>query len=327
MAPEFVLAVDSARTDARVAVLSEGPDTVGFFPFQRRKLGLGSPIGAGINDWQGLIHVPDFACDARELLRRCQLSVWHFDHLPDGQRPFDSYALSTAPSPVMNLSNGFPEYYRQLRGRSPKLCQTLGRKRRRMEEQLGDVRLVVGSQDRSALRTLMNWKSEQCRRNNWDSPVGKPWVADVFDYLLDAGSERFESILSILYAGDKPVSAHFDLRAGATLAIWLLAYETAAAKWSPGMVHNIQLAERVAMSGVAQINFGRGREHYKSLLGTDALPVSQGVAARGPLHGRSEAAIAWAHRHRQLLPRAGRVLRHRGARPSLPRLLTPRRLS
>lgn len=298
MSPEFVLAVGRSRADARVAVLTDGSQLIGFFPFQRRSPRLGSPIGAGINDWQGLVHVPGFECDARDLLKGCKLAVWHFDHVPEGQRPFGSYAISTAPSPVIDLSSGFPEYYRQLRARSPKLCQTLGRKQRRMAEMFGEVRFVAGSRDRSLLRTLIGWKSEQCRRNGWTSPLAQHWVSDVFDDLLDTRGDGFESILSVLYAGDTPVSVHFDLRASGTVAVWVLAYEIEASKWSPGMIQNLQIAERMAGQGVTQINFGKGTEHYKALLGTDALLVTQGCAARGPLHRQSEAALAWAHRHR-----------------------------
>ncbi len=313
MSPEFAIAVDRFRADARVAVLTDGPNIVGFFPFQRRKLGLGSPIGSGINNWEGLVHAPGFECDAQELLKGCKLSAWQFDHLPEGQLPFGPYRTSTAPSPVIDLRNGFSAYYEHLKARSPKLCQTLRRKQRRMEEALGEVRLVVDCKDRSVLHGLMAWKSEQCRRNNWYSPLGQTWVAHVFDHLLDVSNDHFQSVLSVMYAGDKPVSAHFDLRANTTLAIWLLAYETDSGKWSPGMIHNLQLAERVALSGVTQVNFGRGVEQYKGLLGNDALPVAKGIAARGPLHRHSEAALTWAQRHKHLLPSGNHILRNRRA--------------
>ena len=49
LSPEFAVAVDNFRPDARVAVLTEGPKIAGFFPFQRRRFGVGVPIGAGLN--------------------------------------------------------------------------------------------------------------------------------------------------------------------------------------------------------------------------------------------------------------------------------------
>ena len=50
LCPEFAVAVGSFRPGARVAVLADGPEIVGFFPFERRRLGVGVPIGAGLTD-------------------------------------------------------------------------------------------------------------------------------------------------------------------------------------------------------------------------------------------------------------------------------------
>ena len=44
LSPEFTIAVGRVRPNARVAVLTEGRDITGFFPFERRRLGVGVPI-------------------------------------------------------------------------------------------------------------------------------------------------------------------------------------------------------------------------------------------------------------------------------------------
>jgi hypothetical protein len=54
---------------------------VGFFPFERRRFGIGVPIGAGLSDCQGFIHAPAADWRPRELQRACRLSEWQFDHL------------------------------------------------------------------------------------------------------------------------------------------------------------------------------------------------------------------------------------------------------
>ncbi len=58
LSPEFTVAVGRQRPGARVAVLADGPAITGFLPFERRRLGLGVPIAAGLTDCQGLIHAP-----------------------------------------------------------------------------------------------------------------------------------------------------------------------------------------------------------------------------------------------------------------------------
>ena len=52
LSPDFAIAVGRYRPGARVAVLSDGPDITGFLPFERRGLGLGTPIAAGLTDLQ-----------------------------------------------------------------------------------------------------------------------------------------------------------------------------------------------------------------------------------------------------------------------------------
>jgi CelD/BcsL family acetyltransferase involved in cellulose biosynthesis len=58
LCPEFTIAVSQVRPAARVAVLHDGPSPLGFFPFERRGLGAGTPIAAELTDCQGLIHAP-----------------------------------------------------------------------------------------------------------------------------------------------------------------------------------------------------------------------------------------------------------------------------
>jgi hypothetical protein len=123
LCPEFARAVDRFCSNARVAVLADRPDIVGFFPFQRRRLRVVVPIGFGINDCQGLIHAPDAEWDPRELFRAWKMSVWQFGHLAEGQRPFERYAAAVAPSPGFALKFARPTGWilAELRGLCPKL--------------------------------------------------------------------------------------------------------------------------------------------------------------------------------------------------------------
>ena len=60
-----------------------------------------------------------------ELLRACKMSVWQFDHLVEGQRPFERYATAVAPSPVIDLTAGFAAYEEKLQAKSPQFCKDL----------------------------------------------------------------------------------------------------------------------------------------------------------------------------------------------------------
>ena len=69
LSPEFAVAVGRTRPNAQVAILMEGQSITGFFPFERRRLGMGVPIGGWLSQYQGLIHAPGAEWEPRELFR------------------------------------------------------------------------------------------------------------------------------------------------------------------------------------------------------------------------------------------------------------------
>jgi CelD/BcsL family acetyltransferase involved in cellulose biosynthesis len=323
LCPEFAVAVGRFRPDARVAVLTDGPDIVGFFPFQRRRLGVGVPIGAGLNNCQGLIHAPDAEWDVRELLRACQLSVWQFDCLAEGQRPFARYSAAVEASPVIDLSDGFAAYQQKLQAKSPKFCKDLVRRARNLEREAGELRLVVDSRDPADLRTLMRWKSDQYRRTGWIDVFARPWIVDIVDDLFSTRTDHFGGMLSVLYAGETPVAAHFGLRAGYVLAGCYPAYDPHFSKHSPGLIHHLRKTEKAGALGVHLIDMGKGTERYKQTLKSHDLFVGAGTVARGAVlaaaHQVRTGAVRWAgpqiRKNPHLFHAADRVLRHFGRLP------------
>src|SRR5215467_1847642 len=320
LCPEFAVAVDTFCPNARVAVLAEGAHIVGFFPFQRRRLGVGVPIGYGINDCQGLIHAPDVEWDPRELLRACKVSVWHFDHLVEGQRPFEGYAAAVAASPVIDLTAGFAVYEAELRAKSPQFCRDLARRTRKLEREAGELRFRVDSRDLAELRALMRWKTDQYHRNGWADIFGRPWIVDVVDHLFSTHSDQFGGLLSVLYAGGAPVAAHFGLRSGHVLAQWFPAYDMRFSRQSPGLIHHLRMAEETAALGIHLINLGKGAERYKHTLKNHELLVAEGMADGAPLpaaaHRARISAVRWVgpriRKHPHLFRAADRILRHYG---------------
>jgi CelD/BcsL family acetyltransferase involved in cellulose biosynthesis len=320
LCPEFAIAVDTFRAGARVAVLTDGPSIIGFFPFERRRLGVGVPIGAGLNDCQGLIHAPAMEWDSRELLRACKITVWQFDHLVDGQRPFDRYKTAVAPSPVIDLTDGFAAYQEKLLRKSPQFCKDLARKARRLEREAGELDFTVDSHDTAELGMLMNWKSEQYRRNGWPDVFDRTWIVNLIEYLFSTQSDRFCGLLSVLRAGRIPVAAHFGLRAGGVLAHWFPAYDAGFGKQSPGLIQHLRMAEEAADLGIRSIDLGTGMGRYKETLRSYDLFVGEGVVARGPLIARAHrAGSALVNRARQeikqyppLYRAADRLLRRYG---------------
>lgn len=291
LSPEFAVVVGRLRSRTRVAVLSEQAGIVGFFAFERRTLGYGVPIAAGLTDCQGLVHAPDQEWDPQQLLRACDLAVWEFDHLVDGQKPFEPYQVHQAASPIMDLSAGFESYLAPLRRKWSRI-RDLGRRQRRLVREVGDLRFIFDSRDQTALRALMAWKSAQYRRTGRADRFTQRWITQLLEQLLEERTEGFSGLLSCLYAGEELVAAHFGLRSDWVIPTWFLAYNTGFKKYSPGLLLQLCLAEAAATAGMNHIDMGKGAKEYKEVFKSRDLVVAEGrVLRRVPA-----AALHWARR-------------------------------
>jgi CelD/BcsL family acetyltransferase involved in cellulose biosynthesis len=292
LTPDFTIAAGQVRPDARVAVLTEGQAVTGFFPFERRRLGAAVPIAAGLTDCQGLVHAPGADWDARALLRACGVSAWEFDHLVSGQKPFERYQAAFAASPFMDLSGGYAAYHAALRANSPAFCGQLGRKARKLAREVGELRMVTDSRETGVLRTLMAWKSDQYRRTGRLDRFSQPWIVQLLDLLLATRTQSLTGALSVLYAGEAPVAAHFGIQGNSILAYWFPAYDARFGRYSPGLLHHLRLAEEKAAAGIRTIDLGKGAKQYKETLKSGDTFVAEGIVTRPA----PSAAAHWARR-------------------------------
>ncbi|MGW4290916.1 GNAT family N-acetyltransferase [Streptomyces sp. NPDC004673] len=318
LAPEFAIGVGRHRGGVvRIAVLREGGEPVGFLPYERGPLGTGRAIGLGLSDCQALVHRPGVTWDAAELLRACGLSIFEFDHLVQEQRPFAPHLTGTFASPVIDVKPGDGTYAEWLRATYPGLAKTTLKKERRLGRDIGEVRFVFDERDPKALRTLMRWKSAQYRRTGRMDRFSRPWIVDLVNHLFHVREEHFTGVLSVLYAGDRPVAAHFGPRSSTVLAAWFTAYDPELHYYSPGLMMHLRTAEGAARSGVTLVDLGRGDKEYKDWLKTRELRVGEGFAARAhpvamaqrvwrrPVRGLRNTVLA----HPQLLAPADRLLK------------------
>ncbi|MEU3945909.1 GNAT family N-acetyltransferase [Streptomyces sp. NPDC029526] len=320
MEPEFTTAVGRVRPRARVAVVYEGAEPAGFLPYERGPWGQGRAIGLGVSDCQGAILAPGAVPDARELLRACSLSSFAFDNLEADQPLFVPYAAEEHATYVIDVEKGYETYESVLRTQSPKFLKTTLAKERRLGRQVGPVRFVLDERDPAALRTLMEWKSAQYRRTGRRDRFAQEWIARLVARLAETRAEQCTGTLSVLHAGDRPVAAHFGLRSASVLACWFPAYDPEFAKYSPGLVLHLRMAEAAAAVGVGLLDMGRGRAEYKDSLKTGELAVHEGAVTRpgagAALHRLSREPVRRAHGFVRARPRlaslASRTLRGAG---------------
>ncbi|MFF8291157.1 GNAT family N-acetyltransferase [Streptomyces sp. NPDC016309] len=313
MEPEFTRAVGRVRPRARVAVLREGGDPVGFLPYETGPLGRGRAIGLGVSDCQGAVLRAGLGVTAPELLRGCGLAAWEFDNLEAGQSTFLTGAAEEFAAPVIDVTEGYAAYEAVLRVRSPTFLRTTLAKERRLGRREGPVRLVLDERDPAVLRTLMAWKSAQYRRTGRRDRFAQDWISTLVRDLHTTRAPGCSGLLSVLYVADRPVAAHFGLRSRTVLSCWFPAYDPAYAPYSPGLVLHLRMAEAAAGAGIGMLDLGRGAAEYKDALKTGELRVYEG-AATGPgplagLHRLSREPARRAHRFVRARPRLARRVR------------------
>lgn len=291
--PHFTRAVGNVRRDAQVAIFEQHQKIVGFLPFHRVRAGIAKPIGGHLNDYHGAILEPGLSLTDPGILRSAGIDVYDFDHLPASFGSGSHVTDTTQASPQMDLGNGYDSCIRA-KGESWKRGQRdLARKLRKMERELGAIHFefTCDSDDlfnchaemRNALYARMGLRQDYCTG----------WQGEVLRGLSGTDSTDFRSVLSLLYAGTRPVAAHFGLVSSGVLHWWFPAYDLAAQRYSPGLHLIDHCARQAADKGISLIDFGKGDDRYKTLFADQSVPMVKGSICRtGSLAARARGSQA-----------------------------------
>lgn len=280
LSPDFTLAMGEVSDRVRVAVLRDSDGFAGFFPYEERS-GIGSAAGAWVSLCQGVVHRPGAEIDADALLRACGLDVWEFGCLVQDQPWFAPHVKLTQDAVIMDLADGYHPYLARLRERSPKFLKSTLYKERKLGRDVGEVTFRFAVADEEEFRLLRAWKSGQYTRNGRPDRFGRAWVVELVERLHAIDSKDFGGVLSMMYADGTPVAGHFGLRSRSTLVGWFPAYDPAFARYSPGLIQHLRMAEAAADAGLDAIDLSVGAGYeYKDALASRTVPVAEGVVRR-----------------------------------------------
>jgi CelD/BcsL family acetyltransferase involved in cellulose biosynthesis len=290
--PGYIQILGEYRPQLEIGIVRDGPNVVGFFPFERHRRSVGRPPGGKLCDFQGPILDPQSPLTIADLLKGGRLSVWHYDHLLSDGR-FDAHTLRTAPSPYLDLSQGYESYVAERkRSGTDVVSQTL-RKSRKLAREVGPLRLVWNCEDDQVFDALMAWKQEQRARTRTFDILEFDWVQRALQDFRRRQDDCMGGVLSALYAGDQLAAAHFGIRSSTVLHYWFPAYNRNLQRYSPGSIILLQLAEAAAGRGIVRVDLGKGNDPYKTNFESGALAVQEGAADLRVLPVAARA--AWFH--------------------------------
>ena len=274
-APDLAWLVSTVRDDVEVAVMAEGGEPVGFFPFLRSPSGMGRPVAGRLTEFQGPITRPGIEWDLADVVQKAGLHAWYFDHLPPAQIGYVGHGWSTIDSPYADLTRGFEAYEADLRERGQTVSQ-VRRKERKLAREVGPVRFEMHTTDNRAFDFLLAWKRDQYERTRRLQIFNYPWTGHLLDAVRRHQSNRFTGVMSALYAGDQLAAVHLGIRTKHVLHIWFPTYTRTLEQYSPGLILLLHLAERAAADGIGRIDFGTGDERYKQQFKSGDIPLLVG---------------------------------------------------
>jgi CelD/BcsL family acetyltransferase involved in cellulose biosynthesis len=282
LSPEFVRTYGEHRPRVRVAVVEQDGRTVAFLPFERDGRSVARALGYRLADCQGVIGEDGAIPSMQDLLAAAGLSVFEFDHLLTHQADRVSVRSVAAPSPVIEVGEGYEAWIAEKRAASSRIKRALA-KGRKLEREVGELRFTYDSTDHSDLEQLMSWKSAQYARTGRADTFARPWMRSLLHDLLDVRAEGFSVRLSRLDAGPRTVALYLCLRSPRMLASWFPVFDREFAVYSPGLVSALSLVRAAADDGISTIDLGKGHEDYKQVLKSGDASVSRGAAVRmGP---------------------------------------------
>ncbi len=87
-------------------------------------------------------------------------------------------------------------------------------------------------------------------------------------------------MLSLLYAGDQLVAGHLGMRSKRIWHYWFPAYDRRYAKYSPGLLLLLKMAQAAEDLGLEAIDIGTGLSLYKRRLMNASTAVAEGSVER-----------------------------------------------
>lgn len=280
--PTFADAVD--ETGHRVIVVV-GKDANGevraVWPLHRIRRRL-RPLGWPAADFQGPVAEADLS--PLDVLRATSAYVLEVDHLLRGaSASVEEHVTAWRPSPWVDLTGGL-EAYLERASRSGRANMAQARRRtRQATDRFGTFRVELDSADHTLLDRVIHLKRAQYAATGASDYFSSPSHVQLVHRLLDERGPGLGGSLSVVYAGDLLVAAHFGIRSGPVLHWWFPVYEPIVSKLAPGWILMRELALGAPELGVTRLDLGRGNDEYKRRVMTAVEEVGTAFVARDAL--------------------------------------------
>jgi CelD/BcsL family acetyltransferase involved in cellulose biosynthesis len=285
LGPDYARICAMAGPDARrgrVLVIREGGEAAGFLSYREGRFGA-CAIGAPFTDYQALVARPGLALDRRALLRGMGVGRLDFAGVPDSQSLFAPYFRETDISLTVTLADGYAAYEKERRAAGTEVLQDCARKRRKMEREIGEVVFDAQPRNLAALDLLLDWKSRQFRASGQPDVLAPVWPRALLGRLVESENPNCRAEIFTLSVGGRIISIHLALRGEIGLHAWIIAYDEAFHRYSPGAVLIHEILKWLPQAGLTELDFGPNTYPFKHRMANGRRGVGIGYLGRPSL--------------------------------------------
>ncbi len=323
--PDYVQLVSRFMSNVQVGMLYSDERLDAVFPFERVQQVIAGPVGRELCDYQGPIYRDSSTLDPLLMLQALGLNQYRFDHLYPASGPLRTSIWSTWPSLQISFEPSRTDTRARFRTAHKKLVHSLGRKQKKLSQDLGSVRLMQNLVDPELLDRLLTWKCDQYERTQRSHPFRNIWARDILKAGLQLDDEVFRGRMSALMAGEHVIALEYSLETEHVSHMLICAHGPEYSKYSPGLMRNAQLIEQgPTLDSISLVDFGKGLEEYKQSFSNATVEVAEGCVDRSRLRSYLNAQIQRS-RYRFLRSRWSEPIRQL-ARASAVRMPVLRRL-
>lgn len=262
--PDYLWFLSKCGRPTRTAIFRENDAPICFLPFQLKSANEATYAGYPYSDVCGPITPRNSQLSLREIFGHLSFRAWDLRYLPNV---------------LLDAEWALPNVERHYRVDSLAYLakRKLAQRIRKLEREIGAIRLECPCVTPMAAEWLVDWKTRQCFRNGWgdlfQTDLSQAIVRELTRYHGGLASGRF----GVLYAGASPVALVGGLASPHVYHIWFTAYDPAFERFSPALCLLQLLFQQHKASGPRFTDFGAGDESFKARLATHYTELRSGA--------------------------------------------------
>lgn len=269
----LVSCVQASNTIKVARIENDNGALIGFFPFQSANKEI-QAAGSPICDYQGIIcNFDDLEFAVKKIFENANYNFEFNGWIGALEDKAVSYSQQVN---IIDLSNGFENYYANAKSSHKSFFKSLGRRIKKFDETFPNAEFDFSYATTEEILWVVKNKSAQYKRNKLFDVFECGWTIDLLKTLTKKTDNEFGLYCAKITIDGKIIAAELSLKKGEYLHSWFPTYDEEYTNYSVGNILTMKLIEHSANNQITTIDFGGGNEEYKRNLCIKGMDIFYG---------------------------------------------------